>query len=125
MKYAGLALIPAALIFSACSDEGSERAPRTPTGPGIKLSVLRDGTLLVDGQPTAPETVRDRLFDVVRQDGYVLYYREGGAAQPPEAAMATMSAVMDAIKLTRLPVRLSSKADFSDYIDEKGQSRTP
>ncbi|HLK47904.1 MAG TPA: hypothetical protein VKT49_07205 [Bryobacteraceae bacterium] len=77
----------------------------------LKVSVLTDGTVLLNG-----DTVTLAAFsDAVRaapQGAVVWYYRENAAADGPPIAMAVMKLVAD----RRLPVRLSSKPDFSDAI---------
>jgi hypothetical protein len=53
---------------------------------------------------------------VKQQQGVVWYYREGGHQDPPPVVMEVIKAVVDA----GLPIRLSSKPDFSDAIGEGG-----
>jgi hypothetical protein len=47
----------------------------------------------------------------------VWYYREAGQQEPPPEAMQVIKLIAD----NALPVSLSSKPDFSDYIGEGGQ----
>jgi hypothetical protein len=82
----------------------------------LKIAVLSDGRLMADGDPTSLAALRAALGRVKEQQGVVWYYREGGDQEPPPVAMEVMKAVVDA----GLPIRLSSRPDFSDAIGEDG-----
>lgn len=78
----------------------------------IRVSVLASGEVLLDGQPV---TLGD--LDLVLQQGAnskaaVWYYRENAGGEPP----AVVTDVMKLITTNRLPMRLSSKPDFSDAV---------
>jgi hypothetical protein len=49
----------------------------------------------------------------------VWYHRENPAGEPPPQG----TAVIQLIIKHRLPVSMSTKPDFSDYVDDKGVSR--
>jgi hypothetical protein len=51
-------------------------------------------------------------------NGVVWYYRENGQAEPTPQAMAAIKLIIE----NSLPISMSSKADFSDYIDAAGNS---
>ena len=57
---------------------------------------------------------RERLAE---QKGTVLYYREAGQTEVPPQAAEVIKAVIE----NRLPIRLSSRADYSDAIGLNGR----
>ena len=88
----------------------------------LRVSVLANGGLLIDGQPGDLKALDARLALLAKSQGKVWYYREASGSDPTPAAEATMTGAIDQITKNRLPVSLSSKSDFSDVIDEHGQS---
>ena len=77
----------------------------------LKVSVLADGGLLLDGNTVTFAALSDAMR-AAPQDAVVWYYRENAAADGPPIALEVMKLIAD----RRLPVRLSSKPDFSDAI---------
>jgi len=77
----------------------------------IKISVLADGRLLLAGEPAQFADVEAAL-GAAPAGAAVWYYREDAAGEAPPVAMAVMKTIVD----RRLPVRLSSKPDFSDTV---------
>jgi len=84
----------------------------------LKISLLASGAILLDGQPADLEQLDGALERVKQHHGQVWYYRESGGVQPPPAGLAVIQLVMR----HKLPISLSSKADFSDWVDGKGVS---
>jgi hypothetical protein len=108
-----------ALKFKMVSTDICGRGSMTekPDGPIVKIAVKADGSITVDGAAATMESVRSRLKRLAEEKGVVGYYREAGrSAAPPEA-----TAVIQAVIENRLPVRLSSRADFSDAIGADGR----
>jgi hypothetical protein len=89
-------------------------------GPVVKLRVYKDGRVTLDDHPATMSEVRDALDRLRSERGSVLYYREAGQEEPPPVAMEVMHAIVEA----RLPVRLSSRPDFSDAIGPDGIPRS-
>ena len=89
----------------------------------LKLSVLSSGAVLLDGQPIHFEQLQRALETAKRDEGIVWYYRESAAQSPPQHALQVLNLVVQ----NQLRISLSSKPDFSDYVDSKGVShpRTP
>jgi hypothetical protein len=84
----------------------------------LKVSVRADGTVLVEGRQATLEQLDAALAEAKASNGQVWYHREavrGGA--PP-----TAKEVIQRIVALKLPVSLSSKPDFSDWVDAKGVS---
>jgi hypothetical protein len=83
----------------------------------LKLAVFSSGVVLADGASTTLDRLDQTLADHKATGGPVWYYREA-AADPQATAME----VIRLIARHKLPVSMSSKADFSDYLDAKGIS---
>ena len=84
-----------------------------------KLAVLASGAILLDGQPADLEQL-DAALERLKQDrGQVWYYREQAGGAPPPAGLAVIQRVVQ----HKIPVSLSSKPDFSDWVDGQGVSR--
>ena len=88
--------------------------------PTLKIAVMSDGRITVDGSPTTLDSLRVSLKQLADQKGVVWYYREAGHAEPPPEAVEVMQSVIE----NRLPIRLSSRPDFSDAIGPDGGSIT-
>jgi len=79
-----------------------------------KISVLANGTLLVDGKAATLEELDTALADTKE----IWYYRETPHGEAPPIAVQVIQRVV----ARKLPVTLSSKPDFSDWVDAKGVS---
>ena len=78
----------------------------------LKVSVLAGGELLLDGRPVALSELEAAMTQVERSQAAVWYYREDADGEPPAVAMDVMKLIVS----NRLPVRLSTKPDFSDAV---------
>jgi hypothetical protein len=85
----------------------------------IKVTVQASGTVLLDGKPTMLPALEERFKALKATNGSVWYHRENPAAEPPPQG----TAVVQLIIKYKLPVSMSAKPDFSDYVDDKGVSR--
>ncbi len=85
----------------------------------LKVSVLSNGSILLDGAPVALSNLKAALEQADKTNGRVLYYRENAGADPPSQSQE----VMDLVIANKLPISLSTKPDFSDYVDQFGQVR--
>ena len=72
----------------------------------------------MDAKPATFEQLEAALARVKEANGQVWYYRESAGGQPPAAAMQ----VIQRIVALKVPISLSSKPDFSDWVDAKGVS---
>jgi hypothetical protein len=86
--------------------------------PVAKVRVSQAGDIEMNGVRLNPEEFRSALEKLRDRGGAVWYYRERMNEPPSEAALKAFKSVVDA----GLPIRMSSKPDFSDYIDESGRS---
>lgn len=89
------------------------------TPPIARVSALADGRLLLNGEVTSLAALSAALKKLKGANGVVWYYRENGQSEPTPQAMSAIKVIVE----HSLPVSMSSKADFSDYIDEAGKSK--
>ena len=84
----------------------------------INISVSKTGDISINDQKVTIAQAEELLADLSKKKGNVRYYREAGTEEPPPQAMQIISIVAK----YRLPITLSSKPDFSDYIGPDGLS---
>ena len=89
----------------------------------VKVGILKDGTLVIEGKPATLGALRARLADAKSKRGVVWYFREASEGEPSAEVEMTMTAVLDMIVEHQLPVSLSSRSDYSDVIDGEGHSK--
>ena len=82
----------------------------------LKVSVLASGAISLDGQPIEL-TQLDAALEAAKKDiGQIWYYREAAGEEPHPHAMEVMQLVVK----HKLPIRLSTKPDFSDSVGAQG-----
>ena len=106
-------------ILPAIFSLASAISPASAEPALAKISVLASGKLLLNGKPTDLASIEAEFKRLQIQKGVVWYYREGFQAEPPQEATSMIELVIK----YRLPISMSSKADFSDVIDANGRSR--
>ena len=89
------------------------------TPPIARVSALADGRLLLNGEPVTVSLLSAALKNLKVANGVVWYYRENGQGEPTPQAMSAIKLIVE----QSLPVSMSSKPDFSDYIDQSGNSK--
>jgi hypothetical protein len=94
-------------------------APVVSAEPVAKVTVLASGVLLLDGQPTTLPALDERLKALKAANGAVWYHRQNPAAEPPPQGTAAVQLIIK----HQLPVSMSARPDFSDYVDKDGVSR--
>jgi hypothetical protein len=104
-------------LSGGCNKEPASQSSVNPDAPVLKVAVFADGRLDVDGKASTIPALRESLRNLSDKHGVVWYYREAGQQDPPSIAMEVMKAVVDA----RLPIRLSSRPDYSDAIGADGR----
>jgi hypothetical protein len=87
--------------------------------PVARVSALASGKLLLNGSPAELAVIEAEFQRIKKSQGAVWYYRENPQAEPPPQAMAVIKLVVQ----YGLPVSMSSKSDFTDYIDGNGRSQ--
>jgi hypothetical protein len=83
----------------------------------LKVSVLAGGELLLEGSPVTLTMLAQAIEQAAREKATIWYYRENAAGKMPPVAVE----VINLITAHRLPVRLSSKPDFSDSAPDLGE----
>ena len=109
-------MITALCLVSCSRHKDSTPAPKD-TKPVLKISVFQSGKILLDGKESSMAQVEESLNQLKKEGGVVWYYREAGQQPAPPIAMQVVKMVV----VKRLPITMSSKPDFSDYIGEDGQ----
>lgn len=84
-----------------------------------RIAVFSSGQVQLDGRPTSMPALDEELRKLKSDKGVVWYHRENPAGEPPPQG----TAVIQLIIKHQLPVSLSTRPDFSDYVDDKGMSR--
>jgi hypothetical protein len=107
----------ACFLFGSCSSP-DKSVDRMKTAPRLTVSVLQSGKILVDGRETPLRELGEQLAQLKAREGVVWYYREASHDEPPPEAMEVVKMVVE----NQLPITLSSKPDFSDYIGPDGLS---
>jgi len=98
-------------VMMALPASGAERV--------AKVAVFASGAVQLDGRPTTLPALDEELKKLKADNGVVWYHRQNPASEPPPQG----TAVIQMIIKHKLPVSMSSRPDFSDYVDEKGVSR--
>ena len=107
-------------LLGGCSKQPAPRSAPSPDAPVLKVAVFADGRLTVDGTATTIQSLEASLRTLSEKHGVVWYYREAGQQEPPPISIEVMKAVVEA----RLPIRLSSRPDYSDSIGFDGRPIT-
>jgi biopolymer transport protein ExbD len=92
-------------------------AQKKPTQPVLKVAVMADGHIAVNGAPATIQSLRESLKKLSQQKGVVWYYREGANTEGPPVVKQVVQAIIEA----RVPVRFSSRPDYSDAIGADGK----
>jgi hypothetical protein len=118
-------LLPSALIF-ACFAVAACRKPTPPdttngaspaSGPHATIWVGQDGTIELNGHVADLAAVDKALSDLEKRKGAVMYGRDAASGAPPPNGMQVIQMVVR----HRLPIRMSTKRDFSDAVGANGQ----
>lgn len=85
-----------------------------------RIAVFSSGAVQLDGRPTTLPALDAELGKLKADKGVVWYHRENPDSEPPPQG----TAVIQLIIKHQLPVSMSTKPDFSDYVDDRGVSRS-
>ena len=100
------------------SHGGRQTISGGPSATILKIAVMTDGEITMDGSPATIDSLRASLKRLADQKGIVWYYREAGQSEAPPVSAEIMKAVIQ----NQLPIRLSSRSDYSDAIGSDGKS---
>ena len=84
----------------------------------LRVQALRSGDIMLDGKEAKLSKLQDRLARIKDAKGQVWFYREGAGSEPTPAQMKAIEMLVAA----QVTVSLSTKADFSDYVDSDGKT---
>ena len=84
----------------------------------IKIGLLTSGAILFNGQPADLAELDSRLSQANPSQDRALYYKEDLG---PDSSLQSLEIVKLVMK-HKLAISFSTKADFSDYVDQFGQS---
>ena len=89
-----------------------------------KVSVSVSGRVALNGKQMDLKSIEAEFRKLQAAKGAVWYYRENGQTQEPTPQAL---AVLQLVVKYKLPISMSSKPDYSDYIDDDGhpQPRKP
>jgi hypothetical protein len=107
-----LVLLTIALLVCGSTAAQKQGAVVDKNTPILKIAVFSDGRLAVDGAASSIQELRISLHKLSEAKGVVWYFREAAKQDPPPIAMEVLKEVVAA----RLPIRLSSKPDYSDSV---------
>jgi len=93
-------------------------AASAQSSPVARVSALASGRLLLNGSPAELAVIEAEFQRIQKSHGAVWYYRENPQADPSPQAMAVIELVVQ----YGLPISMSGKPDFTDYIDGNGRS---
>ena len=100
------------LLLTGCQDKAPAPAKADTSGKIMKIAVSAKGEIQADGKPVSLENLSDQLAALRGVGGAVWYHRENPDQDPHPNA----EKVIDLIIANGLPVRLSTKPDFSDSV---------
>ena len=81
-----------------------------------RIRVSRDGQIWCDDVRTSLADLGPRLAQLRAAQGVVWYYREEAGDDPAPEAMAVVRMVVE----QRLPISMSTRADFGDVVQADG-----
>ena len=103
-------------LCGGCSKPPAPQSAITSAPPVLKVAVSANGQLTADGKTCTIQALQKLLLHLGEQHGAIWYYREMGQ-KPPPIAMDVMRALLEA----QVPIRYSSRPDYSDSIDADGR----
>jgi predicted transcriptional regulator len=107
-------ILAVTLLFAPMSVSFAQEKPAQPV---LKVAVMADGRIAVNGAPATIQSLRESLKKLSQQRGVVWYYREAANTEGPPVTKQVVQAITDA----RLPVRFSSRPDYSDAVGPDGK----
>jgi len=121
MRIVLLLTFTAAIVLAACRSAEpqatSEPTSPSPDTPYVKIWVSRAGTVELDGKAVELNIVESTLATLAKQNGVVIYGRDAPAEDPHPNGMKVIQVVI----ANSLPIRMSTKPDFSDAVEADGK----
>jgi len=101
-----------AVAFASCKEEGKAPVGPAPGAPVARIWISQSGTVELDGKPVELGALAKALDGLAAKKGVVYYGRDAAAQEAPAVSMQIIKLITD----RRLPIRLSTKKDFSDVV---------
>ena len=83
-----------------------------------KIRVSLTGDIVIDGHAATMQQLAETLAKEKQQSGEIWYYRESPSTEPSAAQIRVFTRIVD----SGLHISLSTRPDFSDWVDEQGTS---
>jgi hypothetical protein len=106
----------------SCSEENTSSATTSspvppPDAPSLKIWISKTGAVEINGKEVDMDAVGPMLAELAPRKGEVFYGRDAPEEDPHPNGMKVLQMVM----ATGLPVRMSTKRDFSDAVRLDGK----
>lgn len=111
----GIRILALASIFLSLASN-AEGLLNKGSGMELQITIQESGGVLLGGIAVIPSELIAALDEIKEKNGTVWYYRENPATEPPPSATQIIQMIID----RKLPIIMSTKPDFSDYVDENG-----
>jgi hypothetical protein len=108
-------------VFAVVLLGGAGVQPALKCANTMRVAVMKDGSILLDGTKGSKEALERRLRALDKTNGAVWYYREDAEASPTGKQDMSVKIVLDLVARHGRPMSFSSKPDFSDVIDGDGK----
>jgi hypothetical protein len=89
----------------------------SPNAPVLKIALMANGAIVVDGVFSNLESVRGSISSIAQRKGVVWYYREAAHTEAPLQSAEIVKLIIE----NRVPVRLSTRPDYSDSVGMDGK----
>ena len=108
----------------SCSEENTSSAttssPMPPVdAPSAKIWISKTGAVEIDGSQVEVESVGPMLTELAQRKGVVFYGRDAAEEDPHPNGMKVLQMVI----ASGLPLRMSTRRDFSDAISLDGKPK--
>ena len=83
-----------------------------------KIQVSPSGGIVIDGRAASLHQLEETLAREKKERGEIWYYREAPTSEPTDAQIRVFTKIMN----SGLHITLSTRSDFSDWVDDEGLS---
>ena len=116
-----IALTVAIALAAVGCRRGDTALRQYDTNAVLRISVFKSGEIRADGGAVSLQDLDSLIASNAQKKGVVWYYREAGQENPSPQAMEVIQLVVK----HRRPIRMWSRADFSDAIGRNGKPVPP
>jgi hypothetical protein len=93
------------------------KASVSPNAPVLKIALMANGAIVVDGVFSNLESLRNSISSIAQRKGVVWYYREAAHTEAPPQSAEIVKLIIE----NRVSVRLSTRPDYSDSVGMDGK----